>query len=283
MANIWNPDDQWKLDPASGQYQQQAAPQLAPQGGINWADVEQQLRTAGGNLYDPTDLEGIQRNTGYSVGGVSLDQALQNQRGIYDQRRSSERTGSQAQSPQYATPTQQWNQQPAMQPQSDALFKLLMERAQQGTAVDRNSANVRSQVDPVVAQQQRASRNYIDTLAEKAGPLANIQGEQRLAAERGGQAAGALESEVIGRENDRLLQEKMQALQLGAQFMSEQERNQLQREIAYLQDAAHTADRTQNQGQFSASQSQANDQFLRELALREYDTTNKWDYAWSGV
>jgi len=264
---LWNPDEQYDLDPATGQYRQQPRESLT-QGQSPYdldAWYQQQLGRAPDANERQTDLANIDK---YGAAGFQSD---------FQKRLA---PPQQQQAPQYATPTQQWNQQPAMQPQSDQLFKLLMERAQQGTAVDRNSANVRSQVDPVVAQQERASRNYIDDLAEKAGPLANIQGEKRLAAERGGQAAGALESEVIGRENDRLLQEKMQALQLGAQFMSEQERNQLQREIAYLQDAAHTADRSQNQGQFSASQAQGNDQFLRELALREFDLNNTWDYRW---
>jgi hypothetical protein len=62
----------------------------APNGGFDWADIENQLRASGGGLYDPSDLEGVRRNTGYNVGGVSLEQALANQRGIYDQRRASD-------------------------------------------------------------------------------------------------------------------------------------------------------------------------------------------------
>lgn len=179
--------------------------------------------------------------------------------------------------PQYATPTQQWNAQPAAQsPQSSELFKLLMERAQQPTTVDRNSATIRQQVDPVVAQQERASRNYIDDIAERSGPLANIQGERRLVAERSGQAAGALESEVIGRERDRVLQERMDSLGLAGQFMTAQERNALEREIAYLMDASRSADRDLSRQGLLTS----NDQFLRELALREYDLNNTWDYRW---
>lgn len=187
--------------------------------------------------------------------------------------------GQQQQAPQYATPTQQWNAQPAMQGQSDQLFKLLMERAQQPTAVNRNDPNIRAQVDPVVAQQERASRNYVDDIAEKSGPLANIQGERRLAAERGGQAAGALEAEVIAREQDARRQEIMQSLGLSAQFMTAEQQLALQRELGYLQDASRTADRDlSRQGLL-----QSNDQFLRELALREFDLTNSWDYNWSRV
>lgn len=185
------------------------------------------------------------------------------------------RLGSGPQQPNYQTPAQQWNSQPQSS-QSNDLYRLLMERANQSTAIDRNNPLVRQQVDPMVAQQQRASRSYLDALAEKAGPLANLQGERRLAAERQGQAAGALESEVIGRLSNDTLQERMQALGLAQQYGSAQDRNALEREIAYLMDASRGADRDlQRYGM-----NQSNDQFLRELSLRQYDLFNNWDYQW---
>lgn len=63
-------------------------PAPAPSG-PNWGDIERQLREAGGGLFDPSDLEGVIRNTTYNEPGkaVSLEQALANQRNIYDQRR----------------------------------------------------------------------------------------------------------------------------------------------------------------------------------------------------
>src|SRR5262245_44090533 len=53
------------------------------------AAVEQTLREEAarrGVTYDPSDLEGIIRNTSYSVGGSTLEQALANQVRIYDVR-----------------------------------------------------------------------------------------------------------------------------------------------------------------------------------------------------
>lgn len=98
-----------EIDPE--RYQDFNAPgqnQLAP-AGQDWSSVEQQLRQAGGNLYDPSDLEGIVRNTTYSEPGkaVSLEQALSNQYNIYNQRRGP--TSPQAATSQYSggggTPT----------------------------------------------------------------------------------------------------------------------------------------------------------------------------------
>jgi hypothetical protein len=280
---LWNPDEQYELDPNTGQYaqQQMQAPQPA---GIDWGSVEQQLRAKGGNLYDPSDLEGIQRNTGYNEPGkaVSLDPALQTQFGIYDQRASS--NGGQQAAPQYQTPAQQWNAQPSANVgRSDELYKLLMQRATQGTAVNRDDPNIRAQVDPVVAQQERASRNYIDDIAEKSGPLANIQGERRLAAERGGQAAGAFESEVIGREIAAKRDEIAQALQLYGSRLTAEQQLEMQQQLAQL-DAALQREGYGVQREGLALQrygmDQSNDEFMRELALREYDLGNTWDYRW---
>ncbi len=219
-----------------------------------------------GRAPDARELESeLENETKYGLGQLETN---------LTERASS--NGGGGQQVQYATPTQAWNAQPAQSGQSDQLYSLLMERAQQGTAVSRDNPNVRNQVDPVVAQQERANRNTLDDIAEKAGPLANLTGERRMMGERTGQFAGALESEVIGREIAAKRDEIAQALSLWGSRLSDEQRMALQRELAYLEDAARTADRgLQREGLL-----QGNDQFLRELALRESDQNNAWDYRW---
>lgn len=179
--------------------------------------------------------------------------------------------------PKNATPAQQWNATPAV-PQAgptagtgDALMQQLMARAQQGP-VTRNDPNIRAQSDAYAANEQRASRNYLGDIAEKAGPYANLQGEQRMAAERVGQRTGAFEAELLGRETDARREEIQQALSMWGGMLSNDQRIALERELAQLSNQARTADR-----------SQQNDQFLRELALRQYDLGNTWDYRWLGL
>jgi hypothetical protein len=181
------------------------------------------------------------------------------------------------------TPAQQWNAQPAATGQNE-LMALLMSRAQQGTAIDRNDPNIRAQVDPYVAQQERAGRNYLDTIAERAGgrPI-NMQGEQRMVAERQGQNAGAFESEIIGRELAAKRSEIEQSLQLAVMTGNQQAAMSLQKELALLNDRARTADRTQQGQQFASSQNQSMDQFLRELALREWQLGDQSDLSWAQV
>ena len=61
--------------------------------GVDVSDVERRLKAAGGGLFDPSDLEGVLRNTGYNSGGVSLDQAISNATSTYDQRRRNSTPG----------------------------------------------------------------------------------------------------------------------------------------------------------------------------------------------
>jgi hypothetical protein len=181
------------------------------------------------------------------------------------------RTG---QLPKNATPAQQWNAAPSSPGPAggtgDALMQQLMQRATQGAAPSRTDPTIRAQADAYAANEGRSSRNYIADLAEKsAGAPVNLQGEQRMAAERMGQRTGAFEAELLGRETDARRQEISEALQMWGGMFSNEQRMALERELAQLSNTARTQDR-----------SQQNDQFMRELALREFDTNQKWDFNW---
>jgi hypothetical protein len=264
---LWNPDEQYNLDPNTNQYQQQqqeapAAPR--PSSGFDLDGWYQQMF---GRAPDQNERE---------TDSVNIDKYGPSYFMSDFQKRLG--NGGQQQAPQYSTPTQQWNAQPAAQGQSDELYKLLMQRATQGTAVNRNDPNIRQQVDPVVAQQERAGRNYLDDVAERSGPLANMQGERRLVAERQGQAAGAFESEVIGREIAAKRDEIQQALSLYGSMLSDDKRIALQQQLSQL-DAAL---RREGYGLQREGMAQGNDQFMRELALREWMAGDSSDRAWAG-
>lgn len=171
-------------------------------------------------------------------------------------------------------PAQQWNAtQTTTGASSDALLQLLMQRAKQGLAVGRDDPNIRSQVDPMTAQMERASRNYIDDIAEGArGMPLNLEGERRMASEKLGQQAGQLESQVIGREIAARRDEIAQALQLWGGMLSDDQRTQLQRELGYL-----------NASVQEKSMGQSYDQFMRELALREWVAGNEDYYRRAGI
>lgn len=202
--------------------------------------------------------------------------------------------------PANATPTQQWNAQPAQAPAAAApapgtpastessLLDLVQQRAQAPAFVSREDPNVRAQSDAYSANQQRAARNSIADIAESQGPLANITAETRLANERAGQASGSFEAEVLARAQQQKAQEIQQYLSIWGGLIDSDKRTALERELAQMQNATQqqalgnqlTIANQQNQTQNTSINNQM-DQFLRELALREANQNNTWDYNWA--
>lgn len=186
-----------------------------------------------------------------------------------------------------SSPTQSWlsassgpssGAQVQRDPRADALYQQLLGRSQQGLAVNRNDPVIRAQADAYGAQTERARRNFVSDTAEREGPLANIQGERRMAAERQGQQSGAFEAELMGRELTARRQEIAQALaQMQGLLTADQEAN-LRMQLAEMD--AQLA--REGLGVQRRAQDFGMDQFLRDLALREWDTSNRWDYAYSG-
>ena len=148
--------------------------------GIDWADVEKQLREAGGGLYDPSDLEGIRRNTGYNVGGVSLDQALQSQRDIYAQRRG----------PQAPAQTQQRYKVPGLQ-FDDPYSNLLEQIGQRQLGEVRNSPALDQLMSFLTKQFTDLSTNPGYSPAEQA--MLNTQAFEPIEAQRQASKQRAIE------------------------------------------------------------------------------------------
>lgn len=161
---------------------------------------------------------------------------------------------------------------------SKELYDTLLARAKQGTTIDRMDPNIRQQVDPFTAQQERARRDYLADVAEREGPRTNLRGEERLAAERAGQASGLFESQLIGRELDARRQEIESALQQLGNRLTVDQQQALQRELAQLDDATRRLGiRSQAdiaQGQLGLGREQlglARDQFGLDIGRTEQD------------
>lgn len=154
---------------------------------------------------------------------------------------------------------------------SGDLYNMLMARAKQGTAVDKNDPNIKQQVDPYTAQTERSRRNYLADVAEKANPLANLQGEERVSQERAGQANGLFESTLIGKELQSRRDEIAQALASMQGMLSQEQQLAMQRELAQLD--ANLRNRQISSG---------NDQFMANLGLQSENQNNYWDAVRSG-
>jgi len=137
---------------------------------------------------------------------------------------------------------------PAMQ----RLIDRLTGRANASETVDPNDPTIRGQVDAYRAEQERASRNHLADLAESSGPLANLQGEQRLAAERTGQSTGAFQADLQARELTAQRQKISDALSQLGSVLSDQQRMQLQMQLATMDDAIKRMQLQQQGSQFNA-------------------------------
>lgn len=156
--------------------------------------------------------------------------------------------------------------------QRDDLFNALLSRSKQSLNINPTDANIRTQADPYTAQVEREKRNYLADVAERQGPLANIQGEARLASERAGQASGLFESQLVGREMQARRDEIAQALASMQGMLSQEQQLALQRELAQLDAAIR-----------NRQISSGNEQFLGSLGLQAENQANYWDAVRSGL
>jgi hypothetical protein len=173
--------------------------------------------------------------------------------------------------------SQQWNSTgSALGGRADDFYQQLLARSQQGLNVDRNNPVIRQQADAFSSNAQRSRREYLNDQAEAIGPVGNIAGEERLSAGRVGQATGAFEAELMGRELQAKRDEISQALSLMAGRLTTEQTLALQKELAEL-DAQL---RREGFGVQREGMGMQNDQFLRELGLREWIAGDNSDRAW---
>jgi hypothetical protein len=150
-------------------------------------------------------------------------------------------------------------------PKWDALYDQLMKRSTQSLNVGANDPIIRGQTDAYAAQQERARRSFLGEQAEAAGPYstgANL-GQARMSAETMGQNTAGFQATLMGKELDSRRQEISQALSQMGGMLTEDQRNALQRELGYLNDATqryniNTSNETQRYGIDSNAQTAAN-------------------------
>lgn len=158
----------------------------------------------------------------------------------------------------------------------DDLYKRLLGDSQQSLNIDPSTDPIiRAQADAYSANEERSRRNYISDAAESQGQFANLQGERRMAAERMGQRTGAYEAGLVGNELTARRAQITDRLHSMQGMLSAEQQNEMQKELAQM-DAQI---RQQQTAAGVRGQDINQDQFLRELALREWDRGNYWDYA----
>ena len=156
---------------------------------------------------------------------------------------------------------------------ADALFSDLMGRAKQPINVTRNDAGIGAQADAFAASQRRAQRNYLSDTAESGGPLANMTGERRMAAERYGATTGQFEAGLIGQETDKRRADINDAFRMASGMLSGDQSAQLTQQLA----ANDSASRDAGLGVQYDLGLRGNDLGMRNLGLQDWDRQMYWD------
>jgi hypothetical protein len=156
----------------------------------------------------------------------------------------------------------------------DQLFDMLMQRATQAKAVDRNDPTIRAEADAYSANEERAKRNYLGDIAEQSGPMANLRGEQRMASERVGQRTGAFEAQLMGRELQARRQEISEALLSMQGMLTADQQMALQRELATIDDATKRLGLDYQRDQFGRQLASNDRQFDANLGFQYENLDN---------
>jgi hypothetical protein len=115
---------------------------------------------------------------------------------------------------------------------ADALYNTYLERSGQALDLDADDPIIAGQVDAFRAAQQRQLRDYIGDLAEKSGPISNLESMQRIANERVGQDVSGFQAQVLGRELSTRRAEIADALSSTAGLLSADQDANLRRELS---------------------------------------------------
>jgi hypothetical protein len=158
--------------------------------------------------------------------------------------------------------------------QGTDLYNTLMKRASQSEIIDPNDPTIKAQVDPQVAQLQRANQQNLAADAERAGSNANIGAETRAGAENVGTQAAGIEGAVMGQQLAARQAEIQQALSGAQGLLTNEQQMNLQEELAKLQLAQQQNQFTQSQGQqlgeYTQGQAQQAAQFGQTLGQNAY-------------
>lgn len=143
-------------------------------------------------------------------------------------------------------PTSKWSPDP----RTDQLYQMLLGRAGESLNISPNDPIISGQVAAFEAADTRSQRNYLADLAESEGPNANIGMEKRMTSEKIGQDTAGFQAELMGRELTARRQEIQQSLSQMGQFLSEQERLDLQNQLAIMDNLLGQAGLQQGAYQF---------------------------------
>lgn len=143
-------------------------------------------------------------------------------------------------------PTSGWSPDP----RTNDLYNLLQGRAGQSLNIDPNDPIIKNQVNAYTANATRAYRNNINELAEQGGPNANLGAQERQGAEAVAQGAGGMQAQLMQSELTARRQEIQDALTQMGGMLSDEQKMQLQNQLAIMDNLLAQAGLSQGAYQF---------------------------------
>lgn len=140
------------------------------------------------------------------------------------------------------TPTSQWSPDP----RTNDLYHMLNTEATQNPIPSPNDPVIKAQTNAYNAQATRDMRNYMNELAEKGGPNANLGAQGMQAAEQVAQGAGQFQGTLMQNELNARRQQIQEALTGMGNLLSDQQRMQLQNQLAIMDNLLGQASLEQN-------------------------------------
>lgn len=140
------------------------------------------------------------------------------------------------------TPTSGWSPDP----RTNDLYNMLNTEATQNPIPSPNDPVIKAQTNAYNAQATRDMRNYMNELAEKGGPNANLGAQGMQAAEKVAQGAGQFQGTLMQNELNARRQQIQDALTGMGNLLSDQQRMQLQNQLAIMDNLLGQASLEQN-------------------------------------
>lgn len=143
-------------------------------------------------------------------------------------------------------PTSVWSPDP----RTNDLYNTLLGRSQQSLRINRNDPIIRNQTDAFNAADTRQQRDYLNNLAERGGGTENLNMERRMSSEKVGQDTAQFQAQLMGQELTARREEIQNALTQMGGLLTEQERLQLQNQLAIMDNLLGQAGLQQGAYQF---------------------------------
>jgi len=153
-----------------------------------------------------------------------------------------------------STPTSTWS----ADPRTNDLYNTLLGRSNQSLQISPDDPIIRNQTDNFAATEDRQQKKYLSDLAEQEGGTGNLGMEKRMSSEKIGQDTANFQGQLMGNELMARRQEIQDSLTQMGSLLSDQEKMDLQNQLAIMDNLLGQANLQQGAFQYDTTQNYLN-------------------------